>query len=144
MGLKLNPGVHWLYSTVLSLWWCPELSPLTPDPCIVSLPSQEHRHPVAPVSESLPSQLGQQQYGPCGLRGLRQCGHPPAHPPDGRQPHQHHQQHSPELRALGHSRKVGHREPRYWRLETGHSLSVLQQDVCIGDGRNGRFCTLVE
>uniref|UniRef100_A0A4W5LHI8 AF4/FMR2 C-terminal homology domain-containing protein n=1 Tax=Hucho hucho TaxID=62062 RepID=A0A4W5LHI8_9TELE len=31
-----------------------------------------------------------------------------------------------------------------WRLETGHSLSVLEQDVCIVDGSNGRFCTLVQ
>lgn len=80
---------------------CPEGLPYQPLHLFShALPFQEHWHPIPHVSQPLPHQLR-------GISGeplqwerpvpINHRQHPTAHPPDGSQPRQHHQQHSPQL-----------------------------------------------
>ena len=76
---------------------------------------QEHWDPIPHVSQSVPHRLrglsGEpvQQQRPVPIHHRQ---HPAAHPPDGGQSREHHQQHSPQLRLLGDGRQPGQGKQR--------------------------------
>lgn len=76
---------------------------------------KEHWNPIPYVSQPLPDQLrgisGEPLQCQCPVP-FNHRQHPTAHPPDGSQSCQHHQQHSPQLWLLGDGRQPGQGEQR--------------------------------
>ena len=95
-----------------------------------ALPFQEHWDPIPHVPQPVPHRLrglsGEpvQQQHPVPVHHRQ---HPAAHPPDGSQSREHHQQHSPQLRLLGDGGQPGQ----------GKQRCVPLGELCVGQPQLG-------
>lgn len=93
----------------------PGYKPLCPCFPTYALPFQEHWNPIPHVSQPLPHQLRGISGEPLQCQRLvafNHRQHPAAHPPDGSQSRQHHQQHPSQLWLLGDGGQPGQGKQR--------------------------------